>query len=102
AHRLAVLQPAQQLRLQVGTDLGDLVEEQGTAAGPLEAAGTSRGGAGERALLVSEDLALEHALGECLHVHGHERPADALAPEMQQARQQVLATTGLTLYDDAG
>src|SRR5262249_23312518 len=55
---LAVLQHTQQLRLYVRTDLGDLVEEQGAATGPLEAAGTGRGGARERTLLVTEELAL--------------------------------------------
>ena len=64
ALELALLQHAQQLRLRRGRDLADLVEEQRAAVGLLEAAVAARGRAGERALLVAEQLALEHAFGE--------------------------------------
>ena len=65
--------------------------------GALEAAGARRCGAGEGALLVAEQLALEHALGERLAVDGDERPADAVAPVVQQARHQLLAGAALAL-----
>src|SRR5439155_109224 len=59
AQDLALLQHAQELHLDVGRDLGDLVEEERAAVGALEAAGARRDGARERALLVAEELALE-------------------------------------------
>ena len=42
AQHLALLQHAQQLGLEVGADLADLVEEQRAAVGALEAAGARR------------------------------------------------------------
>ena len=56
---LALLQHAQQLRLQLERDLADFVEEHGAAVGQLEAADALADRAGERALLVAEQLALE-------------------------------------------
>src|SRR5205823_5381170 len=82
---LAVLQDAQELRLEVRTDLADLVEEERPARCPLEAAGARRDGTGERALLVSEELALEHALGEGLAVHRDERMPHTVAPVVEEA-----------------
>ena len=51
---LAVLEGAEQLRLQVDRQLADLVEEQRAAIGGLERTGTIGDGTGERALDVSE------------------------------------------------
>ena len=59
---LAVLEHAQQLGLERDRHLGDLVEEERPAVRHLEAALALPDGAGERALLVAEDLAL-HQLG---------------------------------------
>src|SRR5690606_36828610 len=82
AEHLAFLQHAQELGLELGTDLADLVEEERAAVGALEAAGAARHRTGERAALVTEELAIEQALGEHLAVDGDERPADAVAPVM--------------------
>ena len=54
---LALLQRAQQLGLQPDVHLADLVEQQRAAIGRLELADAARDGAGERALLVAEQLA---------------------------------------------
>ena len=97
AEHLAVLEHAQELRLEVGADLADLVEEERAAVGALEAARARGDGARERAALVAEELALEHALGERLAVDRDERPADAVAPVVQQARDQLLAGAALAL-----
>ena len=56
---LALLQDAQQLGLQRRRQLADLVEEQRAAVGLLERPTLPLGGAGERAALVAEELALE-------------------------------------------
>ena len=55
----AVLQNAQELRLQRTVEVADLVEEQRARSGRLEAPGTACGGARECAFLVAEELALQ-------------------------------------------
>jgi hypothetical protein len=50
----ALLQDAQQLGLQLGLELADLVEEERAAVRQLEPPALALGGAGERALLVAE------------------------------------------------
>ena len=61
---LAVLQRAQQLHLRVERQLADLVEEQRAAVRFLELADALVDGAGERALLVPEQDALDQVLGD--------------------------------------
>src|SRR5262249_59369881 len=97
---LALRDGPEQLRLHVLADLTDLVEEEGAAVGPLEAAGARGDRAGEGPLLVAEELALDHPVGERLHVDGDERLADAIAPEVQETRRQLLPGPALTLDED--
>ena len=59
ALELAVLEHPQQLGLQVERQLADLVEEQRAAVRDLEPTFPHPGRAGERALLVPEQLALD-------------------------------------------
>ena len=62
---LAALERAQQLGLQVQRQLADLVEEERAAVRLLEGAPCARRDrAGERALLVAEQLALDELLGD--------------------------------------
>ena len=61
ALQLAFLQHAQQLRLHRQRHVADLVEEQRPAVRLLELAEMTRGRAGERALLVPEQLATRSA-----------------------------------------
>ena len=70
---LAFLQRAQQLDLRVERQLADLVEEQRAAVGFLELADALVDGAGERALLVAEQDALDQVLGDGAAVDGDER-----------------------------
>ena len=74
AAHLALLQRAQQLHLQRQRQLADLVEEERAAVGLLEQSLPLGGRAGERALRVAEQLALEQRLGNGAAVHGDERP----------------------------
>ncbi len=53
--------------------------------------------AGERALLVAEELGLEQRLGNRGAVDGDERPVGAVARGMQRAREQFLAGAALAL-----
>src|SRR5205085_3100424 len=64
ALELLLLQHAQQLRLEVEPHLADLVEEQRAAMRPLERPLDALDRAGERALLVAEQRALDQPLGE--------------------------------------
>ena len=69
------LQHAQQLRLQVQRQLADLVEHQRAARRLLEPAGPPRRRAGERAALVTEQLALRQLARQRAAVDGDERAA---------------------------
>ncbi len=65
----ALLQGAQQFGLRAGGQVGHLVEEQGAAMGRFEFAGGLVGGAGERALLVAEQLVFEQRFRDCTAIH---------------------------------
>ena len=88
---LALLQDAQQLGLQRGRQLADLVEEQGAAVGLDEQAGAIRARVGERAALVAEQLALQQRVGDGGAVDGDERAFAARAVEVERLRHQLLA-----------
>src|SRR5688572_32683903 len=60
----SLLQEAEQLRLQGGSHLADLVEEHGAAVGDLEETFFSGLRVREGALLVAEQLALKQMIGE--------------------------------------
>ena len=66
---LVLLQHAQDLRLRARAHVADFVEEQRAAVGLFEAADALLVGAGERALLVSEQLGLEQVLLQRRAVH---------------------------------
>jgi hypothetical protein len=56
---LPLLERPQQLRLQVGVHLADLVEQQRSAVGRLEFSHAARDRAGERPLLVAEQFGFQ-------------------------------------------
>ena len=91
AAEAALLQHAQQLDLRRRRHLADLVEEQRAAVRQLEAALPPIGRAGEGALLVAEDFALEQRLGNRGAVDGDERKAGARAQLVDGLRDQLLA-----------
>jgi hypothetical protein len=64
ALELALLQHAQQLRLERGTHRPDLVEEERALVRLLEASLARADGAGERAADVAEELRLQQRFGE--------------------------------------
>ena len=72
AFKLALLQDAQELGLQLRRQLADLIEKDGAAFGHLELALLLRHGAGEGSLLVPEQLAFQQCLGEGGAVDGDE------------------------------
>ena len=91
----ACLEHAQQLRLQRERHLADLVEQQRAAIGRGEQAGVIVGRAGERALDVAEQLALEQLLGQRRAVERDERLLRARARAVDRARDRALAGAGL-------
>ena len=91
----ALLEEPQQLRLQRRAELADLVEEQRAAGCRLEPAGLVRPGAGEGALDVAEELALEEMLRQRGARDGDEGPCGARAPAVDGARQHALARAAL-------
>src|SRR6185295_14845098 len=65
-----LLQRAEQLDLEVQRELADLVEEEGALVGDLELARAAHDRAGERALHVPEELALDQVLRDGAAVDG--------------------------------
>ncbi len=98
ALELALLDRAQQLDLHLDGDLADLVEEQRAAVGELEPPGLARRGAGERALLVAEQLRLHQRLRDRGAVDLDERPVLTARVLMQRLGDELLA--GATLARD--
>src|SRR5207247_1055478 len=79
AHELALLDHAQQLRLERGGELADLIEEDRALIRELELAELTGVRVRERAALVSEELALEEVLGNRGAVERDQRPLGARA-----------------------
>jgi hypothetical protein len=90
-----VLEEPQELGLHRHRHLADLVEEQGAAGRRLDLAAGPLGGAGERAALVPEQLALEQRLGDRRAVDRHEGPAPTLRALVDAPRQDLLAGAAL-------
>ena len=99
---LAFLEHPQELGLDLGGQLADVVEEQGAAAGLLEPALVAAAGVGEGALLVAEELVLHQARGQGGAVEGHEGTLPAPAEVVQGAHHQLLAGAALALHQDRG
>ncbi len=97
-----LLQDAQQLDLQLRAHAGDFVEEDGAAVRRLETAGLVVDGAGEGALDVAEQLALQQALGQGTAVDADVRPLGARAETVDGASEHLLAGAGLADQQHAG
>src|SRR6185295_8052999 len=70
---------------------GNLVEEERTAVGLFEEAFACRGGTGEGAARVPEELALEERFGDGGAVHGDEGPVGAAAVGMNRLGDELFA-----------
>src|SRR5262249_54747783 len=99
---LAILQRAEELGLELGRHLADLVEKQRPAARLLEGADAPRPGAGEGALLVAEELALQEVRGERAAVDDDEGTAAARARPVHRLGGAALAGAGLALEEHRG
>jgi len=90
-----LLQDTQQLGLRLRGQFADLVEENGAAVREFEATLALHGGAGEGALFMTKQLALDQVLRQRGTVHADERLVAARAARVHRARDQFLAGTGL-------
>ena len=97
----ALLQRAQQPRLQRERHVADLVEEQRAAIGLQDLADRALAArAGEGAVRVAEEFGFDQRLGDRRAVHGHERLPRALRVVVDGARQQRLAGAGVAEQQD--
>src|SRR5205823_7997903 len=79
------------LGLRTRRHVANLVEKNGAAVRQLEFAAARLGGAGERALFVAEQLALDQLLRDGRAVDLDERPVGAPTVLMKRACDQLLA-----------
>ena len=100
AFELPLLQRAQELGLQRQRQLPDLVEEERAAFGELHPALLQPDGAGEGALLVTEQLRLEERFGERRAVDRDERPIGAGAVAVHGTRDELFARAAFTAQQD--
>ncbi|OIQ81810.1 hypothetical protein GALL_364250 [mine drainage metagenome] len=92
-----LLQDTQDLDLQGGTHLGDLVEKQRAPSRQFEAALARALRARERAAFVAEQFAFHQLARNRAAVDGDERAKSPGRPGVQQPRHQFLARSGFAL-----
>ena len=102
AHALEalLLERAQNLRLQRQRQIADFIEKQRAAVGELELPRLAVGGAGERPLLVAEQLGLEQRLRDGRTIDRHERAVGAGTQRVQRSGEQLLAGAALAFDQD--
>src|SRR5205823_2086121 len=91
---------AQELHLERGGDLRDLVEEERAAVGGREEADGARDRARERPLDVTEELRLHQGLWDRAAVDRDERPVPAGALRVDGAGDELLAGAALARDED--
>ena len=96
------LEHAQQLGLHLERQLADLVEEERRAVGELEAADLAGQGAGERALLAAEQLALDEPGRQRGAVDLDDQAAVATAVRWIGLGDELLAGAGLAANEHRG
>ncbi|HVP27785.1 MAG TPA: hypothetical protein VMW35_01315 [Myxococcota bacterium] len=99
---LAILECSQELALQQGVEIADLVEEERPARRLFEPADPLAHGTGERSSLVAEELTLDHRRGEGRTIHVDEGPRRAQRERMETPRDDSLPDAGLTRHKDRG
>src|SRR6266853_1669001 len=102
AFDLAFLKYAQQGDLGLGGELPDFVQEDGAAVRGLEPPESPLEGAGERSLVVAEQLGGDEGRGNGRAVHPDEGAARTARALVDRARDQLLAGAGLAEDEDGG
>ena len=96
----ALLQDAQQFRLEFERNLADLVEKDGPPVGEFEAPNALREGSGEGAPLMTEELAFKQAGWNGGAVQFDERAVATRTQVVDGARDQFLARAGFAVNED--
>ena len=99
---LLFLQHPQELHLERQGQLSDLVEEEGSVVGLDEEAAPRATGAGERALCVTEEFALEQAVRNCAAVDRNECLCPTWRLGVDGTRQYLFACTALAREKGGG
>ena len=94
---LVRLQHPQQLDLAGQRQFADLVEENRAGVGAFELALAVVGGAGEGALLVTEQFRLQQVVGDRAAIDRDERAVGAAAVGVDDLGHQLLASAALTV-----
>ena len=95
-----LLQNLEELGLDGGVHVPDLVEKERTVMGCLEQAGLRDARSGEGALFVAEQLRLEEVLREARTVEVDERFLGSRTVSVEPRRQDALAAPGLAQNQD--
>src|SRR5205807_714824 len=98
---LPFLQRAQELRLRGEGKVDNLIEEQASALCKLELPRLSLICAGERALLIAEELRLDQGIRYRAAVDGDERLLASVTELMDRPSNKFLASAGLALDEDS-
>src|SRR5690606_32834884 len=99
---LSFLEDAKQLGLELQRQLADLVEEDRSAVGEGKAPLALLGGAGEGALLVAEELALDESARHGGTIDLDERAIGSVAGAVNGAGDELLAGARLAVDQDGG
>ena len=102
ASHLALLQHAQQRHLELGSQVGHLVEQHRATFGVAEDAEVALRRARERTFLVAEELALHEILGDGAAVDDQHRLVLAVAHLVDGARDALLAGPALARDEHGG
>src|SRR5262249_3965527 len=99
---LAALQDAEELRLQGGLELPDLVEEEGSPVSRFEAPSARHHRAAERPALETKKLRFQQRGGDGGAVYCDKGPRCAVAGRMDGMREQLLARAAFAEQRDGG
>src|SRR5712691_10401232 len=97
-----ILEETQQCDLRLRGQHLDLVQEQRPSFCFRDQASPGVAGVGERSSSMTEQLALDQAVGKSAAVYGNERKTLARAQVVDGARDQLLAGPGLALEQNRG
>ena len=92
---LALLKHAKDLALELERHVADFIQKKSSAIALLEPAGPLSDGAGERALFMAEELALEQLLRDRGAIDGHKAFVRALRIVVHRPRDEFLSRTAL-------
>ncbi len=100
--KLALLQDAEELGLELWGEFADFVQEHSAAGGEFELAGLAVHSAREGAFLVAEEFAFEETFAEDGAVEGKKGPVGTAAGAMDRLGDDLLAGAAFAEEEDGG